>query len=92
MSQHLYGTFFGFVNLDEFDGHWTTSPKTLVHAFVTARVDYCNMMLAHWGLWQTDCKVYWTRWHVSSSMTVNCRRFCMLTCTGSMWQIWFGTS
>ena len=54
------------------------STKTLVHAFVTARVDYCNMVFA--GAPR------------SVTMTVDCRSCYMTTCTGSMWQIESGSS
>jgi len=37
----------GYGNFDEFDDHWMISLWiTLVHAFVTAWVDYCNMVVA----------------------------------------------
>jgi len=39
--------FSGFANWDDSDVHWTfESMKTLVHASVTTRLDYCNSVLA----------------------------------------------
>jgi len=42
-----YHASFGYAYFDEFDDALDDeSVKTLVHTFVTARVDYCNMVLA----------------------------------------------
>jgi len=60
-------------------------------------MDYCNMTLAGAPKSVTD------RLQRALNAAVrlvsgtrkydrDCRRFCMLTCTGSMWQIGFGTS
>ena len=42
-------TDFGCGNFDVFGDHWTVdteSAATLVHAFVTSRIDYCDVLLA----------------------------------------------
>ena len=77
-------------------GRLDESVKILVHAFVMARVDYCNRILAGAPRSVTD-KLQRVlnaaaRTAVCSSMTMDWRGFCMLTCTGSMWQIGFNTS
>jgi len=52
--------------------------------------------LVHRGLSLTDSSGYWTLLHVLSaeraSTTVDCRSCNMPTCTGSMWQVEFGTN
>jgi len=63
------------------------STKTLVHAFVTARVDYCNVVLAGTPTSVTDrLQRVLTPLHASSveraSTTVDCRNCYIPTCTG----------
>jgi len=44
MSAQL--VFIGCGNCDVSGGHWTRESATLVHAFVTSRINYCNVLLA----------------------------------------------
>jgi len=57
---------------------------------------YSNILSGNVTLSLTDCSGYWTLLHVLSaeraSTTVDCRSCYMPSCTGSMWQIEFGTS
>ena len=58
------------------------SMKTLVHAFVTSRVDYGNTIFVG----APNCNVFWTLLHGLSlapgSMIENCNIYCILSCTG----------
>ena len=59
--------------------------QTLVHAFVTSRVDYGNIILVG----APNCNVFWTLLHGLSlapgSMIKDCHIYCILSCTGSGW-------
>ena len=93
--QHVFS---GFVSSDEFKGLWTMSPSRYSFTPLSRRgwITATRYSLVHQGLWQTNCNACWTLQHILSaaraSMTVDWRGFCMLTCTGSMWQIRSGTS
>ena len=66
------------------------SVKTLVHAFVTARVDYCNMVLASSPRSVTDKLLNAAARLVSGTRKYD--RGLSQTCTGSMWQTGSSTS
>jgi len=88
----------GYANFDEFDDHWAMSPwrhlSTLLWQLESTTVTWYSP--AHRGLWPTNYNRCWTPPYVSSaaraSTTVDCHRFYMTTCTGSMWQIGSSTS
>jgi len=49
---------FGFANFEELNDHWKMSPRRHVHAFVTAQVDYCNVVFSSSPRSVTD-KLQW---------------------------------
>ena len=75
----------------------SASMKTLVHAFVTVRVDYCNVVLVGASESVTDRLqrvMNAAARQVSGTHEYDhgCLNFYMATCTGSMWQIGSSTS
>jgi len=83
----------GYANFVEFDDLWTMSPwrhlSMLLWQLESTTATWYSS--AHQGLSPTNYNECWTLPHVSSAaranMTVDCHRFYMPTCTGSMWQI-----
>jgi len=86
----------GFYQLRQLRRGWrsldTESAATLVHAFVTSGIDYCNVLLAGTPMATTDklYSVFWVLQHVFSvargSLIVDCPRLCMSTLIGSMFR------
>ena len=58
------------------------SAATFVHAFVTPRVDYCNVITSS----STNCNAWWTQqpafWLVRGSLTAAWRSWCMTLSIG----------
>jgi len=84
----------GYDSFVAFEDHSTReSAATLVHAFLSSRLDYCNAVFAPAPMTiTTGCNGWWTSLHVSSVVAVVCRDFCTPSFIGLTFQNKSGTS